>query len=149
MVFDSALGARQTEAPTEPDPRRVAQQLWQTIFAKCGDSYYFRFDDGDLMQLKDVSFDIVPESLSRADQANGVWWRGYALAGSVLEKHWSRPQAHNSDVASKGWDKWADGYNIGLIKREMRPFVGRCLLRPRLRPQARVFCVKWSARVRP
>ena len=76
VVFDSALGARQTEAPTEPDPRGVAQQLSQTILAKCGDSYYYRFDDGDLMRLKDVSSDIVPESLSQADHANGMRWRG-------------------------------------------------------------------------
>jgi hypothetical protein len=107
--------------PEDPDPRKAAQQLWQKTLAKCGDSYYYRYDDGELLRLKDASFDVLQDPLSRADQANGVQWRGYALVGSILEKSWTRPPGLflGWEEPPKEWNKWKDGTDLNQLKKDL------------------------------
>jgi hypothetical protein len=102
--------------PVSPEARAKARQLWNTILPKCGGSYYYRpgrepFDhnttQGQLWELRNVSFLVFADSLTPADKANGIQWRGYAVIGSDM-----RRVNDASPWDEKGWSAFENGTPI-------------------------------------
>ena len=70
----------------------------------CGDSWYgwgTGSDDyrGTLLELKDISVEVKPYELSKADRANGIKWTGRVRIKSDLYR----------ERVGKEWGKWKDG----------------------------------------
>lgn len=90
----------------------------------CGDAWYgwgggsgdFR---GTILELKDISVEVKPYELSKADRANGIEWKGLVFIKCDLYR----------EHVGKEWGKWKDGsggvriFQIGFLQMTEEPGV--------------------------
>jgi len=98
-----------SEPPRNPPPSidneaiSEIRKKYETIYTKCGDSYYIRIGVGNYTvytQLKDVSFSAQPRALTDTDQMNGVQWAGGV---SVVSKFTRQSFAQGG---GQHWGEW-------------------------------------------
>lgn len=77
-----------------------AEQEIKAKLANCNGSWYTELPDYGILEMKDISFRVVKESLTPADKANNIDWKGLII---VEAKLW------RSHFAWQGWGQWADG----------------------------------------
>jgi len=95
--------------------------MWRRVLTKCGDSEYLNF--GRLVQYKDVKYSVVPKPVSRADQMNGVQWRGYAImAAAVFRFQGEKPGTGGTELA---WSGWYDGDPITRVEHSSQARIDR------------------------
>jgi hypothetical protein len=116
----------QTKPSADAEARNVAKQLWEKILVKCDDSYFY-----GTLQMKGTSFDISEDSLSSADRANGIQWRGGAIVGSQLIRAYHPANCPDDprDACSKpNWGEWSNGTSASQWKKIVK--VGTDATRP-------------------
>jgi hypothetical protein len=91
--------------PADSEVQKVALTFWDKLLTKCGDSYYWGgpTGDGSLRNYKEVSFGIVQEPVSQADQMNGVEWHGFII---MVARVFRTQEGYG---AAQHWEPWRDG----------------------------------------
>jgi hypothetical protein len=89
------------------EAKKMAHQLWEKMLTKCG-NYYYYFARGQqrLTQYTGVTFDILPRVISRADQMNGIQWKGFAAMTSSASRS-QLVRGHERWGTWQGW-LWSD-----------------------------------------
>jgi hypothetical protein len=107
----------------QEEAAKMARTYSDNIVVKCGESYYTKSTSEfagspliDILELKDFHWEITDESesMGKADQMNGVEWRGLAKTTCSA---WRRFLSKE-----KGWSDWFDkGCGLDLkLKLEKR-----------------------------
>jgi hypothetical protein len=104
----------------EVEARKVAQEFWRRALTKCGDSYYYR-DPRRLVQYKEVSFEVSPRALSRADRLNGFQWQGLTVMMPALFRERNRETTgeHAIHPVEGPWSGWQDGENKIRVRQQV------------------------------
>jgi hypothetical protein len=92
----------QAVSPLIAEAQHQAEQFWGKWLTKCGDSY-FDGPPGSLREFKEIKFGIVAAPLSRADELNGIQWKGNSMYAARAMRE-----------QEKGvWGAWMDGPQDG------------------------------------
>jgi hypothetical protein len=100
----------------DDEVRAVAQRFWDSVFTKCGDSYYYKDFSTGIQQYRGLSFDVTgSRPLTAADQLNGVQWNGLAIAAAKSIRYFA--EGYASDRTAPSWSLWMDGSSVADAKR--------------------------------
>jgi hypothetical protein len=88
----------------DAEAQEQAQKFVEAQLARCGDSYYGvrkMANDGTLYQFKNPKVSVRSEKLIRADELNGVQWKGNSRFSAEAWRTYS---------AQGGWTAWRQGF---------------------------------------
>ncbi len=85
--------------------------FWNQRIARCGDTTYVGYKDGNVEAFKNGQIRIQPQSLSPTDQLNGWEWRGTTALTATATRLWS--------VSGGGWQDWTPGAGMGTLRAAM------------------------------
>jgi hypothetical protein len=102
----------QAQVPTQKagpgSPEAAAASLWQAISKSCpvqgeaSPSLFLRDKrPGSLMEYRDSIKGLSPPQLTKADELNGIRYKGYAMLGGAAFRTF--------DPSEGGWSKWQAG----------------------------------------
>jgi hypothetical protein len=104
-------------ASTKSEAEAEAERYWNSVLAKCGDSYYARDNRGTpgaeriIMQFKDVTFEVSEVKLTEADKLNGIELSGWAIFNPRTSRFYLTK-----------WESWRNGsvfpVNTILMRKE-------------------------------
>ena len=133
------IGSHKT-APIEPDEEtgtadlndqaiREARAVWETVYSKCGDSYFTLAEGVHMTQYKDVTFQAEPQELREVDRLNGYEWIGKVhidcrLRREAYRNHWGDwgQSGRASTNVQKKKGKWTvDNIFIIYDRRNTKP----------------------------
>jgi hypothetical protein len=106
--FHAALDA-------QPNLTRAASFLWASAFTQCGDSLFFvrrgRANDIRLIEFKEpVAYDVQEDTLTRADQLNGLQAQGTAQFNASAAR-WIDNGVGSAGISPRipQWSAWGGG----------------------------------------
>jgi len=125
----------------DSNARDEYQKIFESIFTRCGDSYYaertyvyrtigkknpgindavFNTNTVEIVRLTGVSFAVFSVPLNEADRRNGFQWRGTARISSGAN---SAQQMYDKN---KGWSEWKSAflsyYELRGVKKKDLPW---------------------------
>ena len=84
----------------EREAQTEAEKFWDTKITKCGNSYFTSTKwDKEIIELKDVSYELLTEPISQSDKLNGIEFNGT----TILIASSRRIYRHNQ------WGDWGEG----------------------------------------
>jgi hypothetical protein len=119
VILSFACSAESITPKLSPDgeAEAEAQRYWNSILAKCGDSYYARDNRGTpgaeriIMQFKDVTFEVNELKITEAEKLNGIEWSGWAIFNTKVSRFYLTK-----------WESWRNGavfpVNTMLMRKE-------------------------------
>jgi len=119
LILETAVSAQgQKPNPVDSEAQTIARGYWDKVLAKCGDSYYaarWSAEPLEATEFREVSFGIVPNAISRADQLNGIQWDGNAVLVARLYRTQQLPSRGmtlkelREEKQPFPWGPWKDG----------------------------------------
>lgn len=104
-----------TTASLDDQAANEIRNMFEKVYAKCGDSYYSKGDSSNpgfvrFTQLREVAFKPMPRQITETDNLNGVEWAGRVYVISRFHRGWMGGR----------WYEYSSGGEMQLNARKVR-----------------------------
>ena len=114
MMFIVSCGSKRGGSDPASEAKQEAENYWNSVMSKCGDSYYGirkegNFSEGTLYQLKEPQINFKEQKVSDAERLNGL---EYAATTTITYK------AFRTNWKGQ-WSDWRQPWTFGGVSADL------------------------------